>query len=172
MFGDALRVIEEAQRAYEEVRTRESSELSRVGVVGAALISEVLAKMRALISTLSVIEGSLESSRPPVVKLCEGLTYVNDNHVTSVIHRTPLTVISYDSGEGKVVVSNKRLSIGVGGRTLEIRFRNHVASMNMLSKEDLEKHANLIKVLASEKLELLNYAITITESCRRKLGLR
>ncbi len=172
MFRNALRVVEEAQKTYDEMRAGELSELSRVGIISATLVSEVLAKMKSLISTLSTIESTLESQKPAIIKLCEGLTYVSDNQVTSVIHKTPLTIISYNSEENKISVSNKQLSLSLKERTLEIRFRNHKSSLDILAKEDLEKHANLIKALASEKLELINYAISIVESCRKRIGLR
>lgn len=172
MFRDALRVVEETLKNYEEVRSREFSELNRVGVIAATIINEVLAKIKSLMTTLSTIEDSLENSKQAVIKLCEGLTYVNDGRATSVIHKTPITAISYDKEEGRISISSKQLSISLRNRALEVRFRNHVTSLDILTKEDLEKHANIIKALASEKLELINYATTITESCRKKLGLK
>lgn len=172
MFRDALRMVEETLRAYEEVRSREFLELRRVEVISSALINELLTKMKSLIATLSAIENTLENPESRVIKLCEGLTYVNYSQATSVIHRTPLVVVSHDSREGRTSVSSKKLSISLKDKTLEIRFRSSVISLNLLNKEDLVKHANLIKALASEKLELINYATTITESCRKKLGLR
>ncbi|MEM1664335.1 MAG: hypothetical protein QW417_05410 [Zestosphaera sp.] len=172
MFKNALEVVDEALRAYEDMRTRESSEFSRVGLVSVTIVSEVLTKIKSLVTTLSTIEANLESSRPAILKLCEGLTYVSSDQTTSVIHRSPLATVSYNSKEGEVSVSNKHLSITLRDKTLEIKFRSHTTSINLLNKEDLEKHANLIKALASEKLQLISYLMTITESCRKKLGLR
>ncbi len=172
MFRDALRVVEETLRSYEEARSREFPELSRVGIIAATIVSDVLVKIRSLMTTLSTIENSLENPKQAVTKLCEGLIYVNDNKVTSVIHKVPFTSISYNKEEDRISISSRRLSTSLKGATLEVRFRNYVTNLNILAKEDLEKYANIIKALASEKLELINYAITITESCRKKLGLR
>lgn len=172
MFKNALEVVDEALKAYEDMRTRELSEFSRVGLVSVTLVSEVLTKTKLLMTTLSTIEAALETSRPAVLKLCEGLTYISSDQVTSIIHRSPLAVVSYNSREGKVSVGSKHLSITLKNKTLETRFRRLVTNINLLTKEDIEKHANLIKALASEKLQLLSYLITMTESCRKKLGLR
>lgn len=172
MFKDALEVVDEALRTYEDMKTRELSEFSRVTLISVTLISEVLTKTKLLISTLSAIEATLETSRPAVLKLCEGLTYISNGQATSVIHRSPLAVVSYDNKEGKVSIGSKHIGITLRNKTLEIRFRGLVTSINLLTKEDVESHANLIKALASEKLQLLSYLTTITESCRKKLGLR
>ncbi|MEM0014584.1 MAG: hypothetical protein QXS42_06255 [Zestosphaera sp.] len=172
MFKEALEVVESALKTYEEMKSREGSAFKGGASTTLALTSELLAKFREVVSAAASVEEVVTSPSLKTGKVCEGLTYVNDEHAVALIHRSPLAAVSYRKRSRKVVLSSKYTSLSLGVDELEVRYRDRVTVLRLAVKDDIIGSSSMLRALASEELNLVRYTSALVESCRRKLGLR
>ncbi len=170
MFRDSPGLVEDALRTYREMISREASEFKGGRAVAATLIGEMLAKLESIATALSSLEDVVRSSGVKVGRACEGLTYVSNDDVTALIHRSPLTTISFSGRDSRIALSGKHLTVSLGVSELEIRYRGRSTVLRLGVKDDILESSAVLKALTSEILNLINYASVLVESCRKKVG--
>ncbi len=168
-FSDALNLVENVIKKYEDVRAEAVKEVRITKVAAFNIVSEILFRAERILAYLAELEKLTEGKR--VSRLCGNWVLASDNGVTLATRVKPALAVSYLMKEGKVVFADSMTSVIIKPSELTVKFRSFTTTIS-LTRSGIEENADILKSLGSKMLFVVDAILARIEMCGKAHGIR
>ncbi len=168
-FSKALDLVRAVIKKYDGIHAEAVKEVRITKVAAFNLINEILARTERLLQLLSEIENAVETGS--VTRFCGGWLLTRGEGRISASRFKPALAVSYDESSGKVTLTDSVTTISITASSVTVKFRSFSREVK-LSKEAIEREAEIIKALGSKMLFVVDALLARMEACAKSYGIR
>ena len=168
-FSDALNLVENVIKKYEDVRAEAVKEVKITKVAAFNIVSEILFRAERILAYLAELEKLAGEGR--VSRLCGNWVLAKDDGMTLATRVKPALAVSYSAKESKIVFADSVTSVIIKPSELTVKFRSFTITMP-LTRNSIEENADILKSLGSKMLFVVDAILARVEMCGKAHGIR
>lgn len=170
-FRNALVVLENRVKHFDEVRSKSIKSLSKSKVVAFDSIYELLNKIISIVRSVSQIESSLGQD-VGYRKVCGSGVFVKAQEESVFMKFKPLRVVAYSSTHNTIKLSYGNIAIEVAGDAITISLGKLNQHLRYTDPADVANNAATYSALLSRVMAIPDELSRTISSCAKAVGVR